>query len=462
MSITRKILAAAIVGGLFAGSAQAAVDISGPAATNPAVRIASEAVIPAAGLAIANVGNELDLVTQTGYSFSAGEVRYARFECSPHMEFTTGTTALTPPGNGILGGINGLGTNAISFSITADAITPVVAANTIAINGTRTVSSKDPVSCSYGLYDTPSQAQAGGTTGRIVFEQGAYLVFADSYAITTTPNVNVADVEAIPSFSEYVGGGTLAKIGHFDLSTVALAPLNPTTGVPITLPEILGGGTEIILHGDFSVAETAPGSFDLTQVFFGNSVSCGAVVQLPIEVTASTAIFEYPVGSHGYNVQVCLEAGGGVAIPAADYTVALEAESADATKFVARDLAAQALGKITRNGTELQAPLAQVPAGWISRMVLTNTGSDERAYTIAVTGETGNVISASNLTGTVPANGTVVVELNDVLTGFTAAQRATLNVNVAGPNTQIQGLYQIVNPASGSISNHAMLRPGTN
>ena len=69
----------------------------------------------------------------------------------------------------------------------------------------------------------------------------------------------------------------------------------------------------------------------------------------------------------------------------------------------------------------------------------------------------------ANLTGTIPANGTYVIEdLNSVLTGFTGAPRATLNVSVAGPNTAIQGLYQIVNPDKGSISNHVLVRPGSN
>jgi hypothetical protein len=35
-------------------------------------------------------------------------------------------------------------------------------------------------------------------------------------------------------------------------------------------------------------------------------------------------------------------------------------------------------------------------------------------------------------------------------------------VTVAAPNSQIQGLYQIVNQTTGSISNHVMVRPGTN
>ena len=78
--------------------------------------------------------------------------------------------------------------------------------------------------------------------------------------------------------------------------------------------------------------------------------------------------------------------------------------------------------------TQLQAPLAQVPSGWLSRLALTNTGSTARPYTIAVQGETGNTISTSNLTGTVPANGTTVIDLTTVLTGFTASPRATLRL----------------------------------
>ena len=61
-----------------------------------------------------------------------------------------------------------------------------------------------------------------------------------------------------------------------------------------------------------------------------------------------------------------------------------------------------------------------------------------------------------------PAHGTVVVDLHDVLVSFSGERRATLDVTVAGPDRQIQGLYQIVNPNTGTLSNHVMVRPGTN
>jgi hypothetical protein len=122
------------------------------------------------------------------------------------------------------------------------------------------------------------------------------------------------------------------------------------------------------------------------------------------------------------------------------------------------------VGAIVRNGTQLQAPLAQLPSGWLSRVALTNTGSIARPYQIEVMGETGVTFTtdATKLTGSIPANGTKVIDLNQVITGFSAGSRGTVNVNVSAPNNQIQGLYQIVNPTAGSISNHVMVRPGTN
>ena len=122
------------------------------------------------------------------------------------------------------------------------------------------------------------------------------------------------------------------------------------------------------------------------------------------------------------------------------------------------------MGEIVRNGTQLQAPLVQVPNAWLSRIVLTNTGTSDRPYELNVTGESGNIIGVDStlLVGVVPGNGTKVIDLDDILLTFSQQSRATINVTVAAPNNQIQGLYQIVNPDSGSISNHVMVRPGTN
>jgi hypothetical protein len=215
-------------------------------------------------------------------------------------------------------------------------------------------------------------------------------------------------------------------------------------GSPITLADLFDADTSVTIRGDFT-------AFDYIDI--------GGYGVDEVEDDEATAI----VGNAGFTWYTEIGNYTGAAIQESTYAATLNAVPADPAVYRVADISNVAAGTIVRNGTQLQAPLAQVPGGWISRLVLTNTGGIARNYAIAVQGETGNTISTDNLTGTVPANGTVVVEdLNEVLTGFTGRPRATLNVTVEGPNNQIQGLYQIVNPDKGSISNHVLVRPGTN
>ncbi len=416
---------------------------------------------PGAPVSLLNPAGDLNLSSQLGYSFSAGEVRYARFECSNGLRFSAGSTAVYDgPGNASLGAINGLGGSFMSFSVTANDNT-VVASDRLVITGDRQITGTDDVSCTYGLYDFPSQAATGGAAGRVYTVTGPYLRFAPSYALDVEIEGNpIADVEsADPAYSEFTlasptNSVALGRIGRFNYGEVqdvtgAVQPLSPA-GPQVTLVDLMGADTALLFAGDFSAA---------SDVFFSSAADCTVNVQSADDFNQFEAVFT--IGSDAALAHQLCFATDGVAIPVSDYTVALDAVAASPA-YVVTDLAPQALGEITRNGTELQAPLAQVPSGYLSRMVLTNTGSQARTYAIEVLGETGNVISSSNLTGTVAANATLVVDLNTVLTGFTAAPRATLNVTIAAPNNTIQGLYQIVNPNSGTLSNHVMVRPGKN
>ena len=434
------------------------VSLTVPGSNSPRL-IAEELIIPP-NRALTNAGN-LDIETTIEYAFSPGEVRYARLHC-PGVQFAANTTVTFggDPSN-LIGAVNTTADGAIYFSITAGA-TPVVATDTLTFDGDRILTGKAPVNCTYGLYDVPSQAQAGGATGRVTTTSGAYIRFAPSYALAVDNQGNpVANVESEdPAYSEFVFGAPtfdilLGQIGGFSYGTVAQVngTAQPMTldGLPIELTDLMGANTALVFSGDFDTA---------SDVFFSPNADCSVNIQSADSFDDSEAVFV--IGSNAaMNHFLCFEAGGDP-IRASEYTVSLAPVSASAPTYAVGGRGPLDLGAITRNGTELQAPLAQVPANYLSRMVLTNTGSADRPYEIAVFGEAGNVISTANLTGTVPAGGTKVVDLTSVLTGFTAAPRATLNVTISGPNGQIQGLYQIVNPDSGTISNHVMVRPGGN
>ena len=473
MTLNKKILATAIVGGLFAAAAQAQVNIS---ATTPVpVTFASELVVPAAGLTLTNLNTTtppvgiLDLQTALRYSFSAGEVRHARIECSPNIRFATGSVVTLSAG-GTVGAINGIGTNAIHFSITAGT-TPATATDILTVSGDRIVTNTAGGSCTYSLYDFPSQAAAGGSVGQIATATGAYLAFATSYTLTATPTGAVANVEANPAFSRFVSAAPTGSIERGSLGDVVFAlrtaPATPrlASGAPATLAALLAAGSNHVVTGDFSAAADADGTFTstaaLARVYFSTTADCTAVTTSANVLTATSARFN--TGPAAVNATLCFAPRSGVAIPVSTYSQVFNAVSANPTLFAPTGRGPVALGEITRNGTQLQAPLAQIPTGWISRVALTNTGTVARPYTITAQTEAGVTAALGTAAnGIVPANGTVVLNVADIVQFTGTAPRGTLNVTVAGPTGQIQGLYQIVNPASGSISNHVMVRPGMN
>ncbi|HWS31904.1 MAG TPA: hypothetical protein VN408_04085, partial [Actinoplanes sp.] len=382
--------------------ADATVNLTVPGSNSPRL-IAEELIIPP-NRTVTNNGN-LDIATTIEYAFSPGEVRYARLHC-PGVQFAPGTTVTFggDPSN-LIGAVNTTADGAIYFSITAGA-TPVVATDTLTFDGDRVLTGKAPVNCTYGLYDVPSQAQAGGATGRVTTTSGAYIRFAPSYALAVDNQGNpVANVESEdPAYSEFVFGAPtfdilLGQIGGFSYGTVAQVngTAQPMTldGNAIELTDLMGANTALVFSGDFDTA---------SDVFFSADADCGTVVQSADSFDDSEAVFV--IGNNAaMNHFLCFEAGGDP-IRASEYTVSLAPVSASAPTYAVGGRGPLDLGMITRNGTELQAPLAQVPANYLSRMVLTNTGSADRPYEIAVFGEAGNVISTANLTGTVPAGGT--------------------------------------------------------
>jgi hypothetical protein len=478
MNLNKKILAAAIVGGLFTTAAQAQVVIS---ATTPApVLFASELVIPSGGLVLTNAANALNLQSALLYSFSQGEVRHARIECSSNIRFVTGSAVTVP--NAAVGAINGIGTNVIHFSITANTASTgpfPVATDLLTVSGNRNVTNTAGGSCSYSLYDQPSQAANGGTDGRIATVTGAYLAFASTFTRAVTPNNLVANVEASPTFSRFVAALPTNSIDVGSLGVVNFALRSPTprlaSGVTATLADILDGTSHHIVTGDFSAAANADGSFTgaaLPRVFFSANTDCSVVTTAAAVITATSARFN--TGATAFNHTLCYAPRLGVAIPVSTYSHTFNAVAANAGVAPA-SLGPAALGEITRSGTSLQAPLVQTPTGFISRIVLTNTGTIARPATWNFRPATGGSASEANTTYTgattgtlnVPANGSIVVSLVDVLgtaaTTFGGTPpRGVFTVDVAGPTGQIQGLYQIVNPANGAISNHVMVRPGSN
>ncbi len=447
---------------------------------DPAKVYAKEIIATAtAPVTLVNTAGVLNLRLPLSYNFSQGEVRHARLQCDG-LVFKAGTAVdYQGSGAGTIGAVNGVGTNAITFSVTAGN-NGVVAADYLNVTGDRTITGTSaPVKCTYSLYDFPSQASAGGSDGQVVSKSGDYLKFAASTVFATTGRTSTADVEADLPYAEFVPSApTTAAVAALARLTYGLPTTVPlkANGTAIALTDLHAtgaAGTRIVVAGDFSSAANADGSYTgaaLSRVYLstsnGNCTTLGAAAN---SLSATQAVFN--VGATATDSMLCLAPRTGVAIPVAEYNAVLKAVSAAPAVYAVGELGPEAAGKIDHNGTELQAPLVQIPGGWMVRVVLTNTGSTDRPYSIraldAANSDDGSAgkaldIAAGKLTGTVPAGGTKVVMLDTDALQANSGNRGTLVVTVAGPSGQIQGLYQIVNPANGLVNNTVLVRPGTN
>lgn len=117
------------------------------------------------------------------------------------------------------------------------------------------------------------------------------------------------------------------------------------------------------------------------------------------------------------------------------------------------------------NGFQFQAPLVQVPQGWLSRIALSNTSSSNIHFFITLLSEEGNVLTIppnARTEGEIPANGTIVFDTTEVFTGGSKSPRATMLLTINGIRQNVQGLYQLVNPTAGTTSNHILIERGTN
>ena len=424
-----------------------------------------------APVTLVNAANALDLSTALGYSFTQGEVRHARIACPDHVRFLAGATVVASdaPSTGI-GAINGLGGNAITFSITA-LTTGLTGTDRLTVTGDREITSAADAECAFALYDTPSQAQAGGPTGRIVERRGAYLDFTPSFTLRgDSTNTATADVEGVDGpFSRFVAApptndATVGQLGGFSYGTVqdvlgTTQPLAPS-GAPVTLVDLMGADTALVVSGDFEAASS---------VYLSAQPDCSTVDYTPDSTDANGARF--PVGATStVGVHLCYGASVGEIQPSS-YSVSLEPAAASAGFNVAAR-GPVGLGAIVRNGTELVAPLVQTGPGQIARVVLTNTAADKRQFTMRILSAAGGSVSEPDSTyigvtssdGAIPGNQALVINVADAFPNerFQGPARATIRVIVSGRSGEIQGLYQIVEPARGSISNHVMVRPGTN
>jgi len=261
------------------------------------------------------------------------------------------------------------------------------------------------------------------------------------------------------------GTGLPAGVTTKALGTITgtlAARLLPAGGT-VVIADLLQATNTVTAMGDFTSMRNGDSTYTgaaLGRVTLNDAANCSGAAINAATLNASTATFTLTAAQAASAQTLCVTVAGTYEINSATYTLA-EAFTAQ-TNFTVADAGAATSGTISRNGVRMVAPLFNQPAGWFSRLVMTNTGSSSRAYTISYLTEAGTQIVANGLgaAGSLAAGMTTLIDLASLVTitpGAGLGARASLVVTVNAPQSEIDGLYQIVSPTGSALSNYILV-----
>lgn len=449
-------IAATFTGG--AGIANAAL-LDNTFATRTTPTVASEA--PTTGIVLTATAQNLTIGgattpfnPTTGQNLQVSVVldNGAKFVAAPTLSCLSSTGSLGSAGTGATTlNLGGAGSNQAVFTMASAAF-----ANTAGIGASGCYISAASISVT-GAHNAVN-ATITYTYGTLASStvNGTYISFASGLK-TSADLGNDAVAQVGSGFVSLTGAITLLSAGTTYWKSAGSAGATGDITVSELLTDALGATS-----GSITVAGASLGATKVAGGVWLQTVGSGACASAGASVYATAAGGVTPVTFSGLDasamstgLNVCMSFTGTTAIPAGSITATLGGTAISG--YTLPTNTAQTLMTISHNGTTMVAPLVQIPAGWLSRLVLTNTGS-AAAYTVTAISETGNVVTLTGAaaSGTVPANGETIVDLPTLMTSTGASIRGGLSVNVSGTTANISGLYQIVNP-TGNLSNYTMV-----
>jgi hypothetical protein len=428
------------------------------------------------GTAVAQGSSTLTL---TGVTFSSAagslvNVGNGSFVAGSGGTITFAATAGSLSGN-LSGGIT-LGNGAVTDStgnVTAVTLGTGAFSSAALNNASITMNNATIGTMTGGVNNGTGAITLSGTMGGTVVGTNATSVLSGMTLTGASTTVNRYSATYRP-YSDFVVPGTYAstRVGRFVSS---LANSLATSGNTVTGAALAGNANVITVGGNFTAQVEGVGvaatynaaAAARIAILTGDTCAGGAVggaktmTASSLSLTGVSAADLIPVAGNTRTFAVCMTPQATTTLPVSTYTVGV-APSGAATNVTLNSLSASNIGSIARDGVVLIAPLVQQPAGYISRLVLTNAGTQAAAYTIEAISVNGTSVTLdSSLNGqTLSPNSTSVIDL--LSSGGTSligavGSRATLKVTVQGASSDVSGMYQITNKASGAVSNVTLI-----
>jgi len=417
----------------------------------------------------------MNFVTKLGFGVSNTQTRYIRLQygnatlSTAHINTDVELTSAATTGHLTAAVAQGgaIGDNYVIYQITAGADYAATESVDFLVRSLAVTSNASPVTITYQLHETAVSAVAGATGTSLLYSKAGNLAtFATGLGFALTPNTQTAAVET--SFKKFCASATNCT----SASSVLTQPLGVVAydvtaaknraGVTLILADLLTTAN-IVFTGNFSAAAAATNVFLATPS--GTPVNpCGNVVgpTSVLNTGKTTATFVVNTTALAAGANLCYTVDGIAALPAQTVLGELVVVTKPADTTTA-SVAPASAGVIVRDGTELQSPFFTNFTGYSSRFILTNKSATDAAYTTSYLTETGNTCTpGAGATGTIPANGQLVVLTRNVCS-FTAGQpvRGAVVFTIAAPSSVIQGATYIQAP-DGGVTTSGMMRPGTN
>jgi len=430
--------------------------------------------------AVAGSTGSLNTTHQLGFGFAADNSDiYIRYDLSNGATWSTNLTAEnlnttgcstislsaggTTSDNYVIFNVTGGEALSQTEGVTLDlndsvADTPT---NTTHYAGVKVIN-KNPVTITYGLYTTPTNAIDQANPISVASREGILLDFSPVLGLSgsTTP----ATAEVIDDFKRFSGAqvvdtgvDTIARIGTvtFAVNTVFKRDLTAATAAD-------AGATatsELTITGDFGAAAS---------VALNTNTDCASGTNVTGTIAGDGLSASFVVGeATPLTYYVCFTADTENTMAEGIYTGAY------------LNLSDQEVGEIIRNGVELLAPFFTVHPLYTARFYLTNTSTKNAPFTVEVQtdqGVNGQDVSipscvlappydacvAENVDGNpcmIPASSNLLIKGNDLLAG---GQRCSATFRIAASAEDVHGHFATRSQTTLDFDSYLMISIGSN
>ena len=382
----KTLIALAIAGVSF--NAAAVVDFD--SATPSVPKFASEIKFNATdGTSLTNTANILDVTTKVGFSISASNQRYVRFDVTgaefdvanivaADLAAVSGTFAST---------VSTAGKTFVVFEI-KDSAAAIAAADILTFIPRLSVKGANTVSLTYKLFETAVAAVANDPAQALYSKQGTVASFTPALAAKFT-KVTPEKIDVALESNKFVGGVNTNVIGK--VAVGVNKDVLWANGADATMAQLVAAGSQLEVEGDFSAGlKKSDGTVNETALTLG---AANATTITPTKATFALLVESGDVKVDPITaVDLTFTVDGTTAIAESDFTAKYVVTPA--TGSTAATLNIGTLSELRKNGATANVDLALKPGGAFSNFVrVSNKSSQEGNFFVTVIADDGKKVT---------------------------------------------------------------------